>query len=117
MVSGVTGPAAQTRRASPRAAVALDVTLAHKAGRAVSARTLDLSTGGARVQSDRPLRVDEEMRFAVDLPAGGAHIEGIARVLRQDRHDVYALRFERVADDTLADLRSFVDASAGTPLH
>lgn len=67
--------------------------------------------------SERPLRVDEEMRFDVDLPADGRHIEGIARVLRQDRHNVYALRFERVPDDTLADLRAFVEATAGAPLH
>lgn len=91
--------------------------LAHKVGRALTARTLDLSAGGARVTSDRPLRVDEEMRFDVDLPEGGRHIEGIARVLRQDRHNVYALRFERIADDTRAELRSFVEATAGAPLH
>jgi c-di-GMP-binding flagellar brake protein YcgR len=91
--------------------VALDLRLAHKTGRAVAARTLDLSAGGARVTSERPLRVDEEMRFDVDLAVDGRHIEGVARVLRQDRHNVYALRFERVNDATLADLRSFVDAS------
>ena len=97
--------------------MALDLRLAHKAGRPLTARTIDLSAGGARVQSERPLRVDEEMHFDVDLPSSGRHIEGIARVLRQDRHDVYALRFERVADDTLADLRLFVEATAGEPLH
>ena len=94
--------------------MALDLRLAHKTGRAVTARTLDLSAGGARVTSERPLRVDEEMPFEADLPTDGRHIEGIARVLRQDRHNVYALRFERVAEDALDVLRAFVEGQPRT---
>ena len=82
------------QRATPRAPVAIELLLARKSGRPVAARTVDLCAHGARVRCDRPLRVDEELHFDADLPAGGPHIDGTARVLRQDRHDTYALRFE-----------------------
>jgi c-di-GMP-binding flagellar brake protein YcgR len=114
---GVPRQAVQERRTGARATVALDLRLSHKAGRPLTARTIDLSAGGAHVLTDRPLRIDEEMRFDVDLPAGGRRVDGIARVLRQDRHNAYALRFERVAGDQLAELQAFVDATAGGPLH
>jgi hypothetical protein len=98
-------------------AIALELRLERKVGSAVAARTLDLGAGGARVRCERPLRVDEELRFDVELRAGGRHVDGTARVLRQDRHDVYALRFESVAPDGLAELRAFVEAPAGAALH
>jgi c-di-GMP-binding flagellar brake protein YcgR len=103
-------------RTGPRAAVDLELRLERRHGRPLNARTVDLSTGGARVRSARPLRIDEELRFDVGLPAGRSRVEGTARVLRQDRHDVYALRFESLAPATLADLRAFVDATAASPL-
>jgi hypothetical protein len=104
------------QRASVRASVELEVHLARKVGRPVTVRTIDLGTGGARVTSVRPLRIDEQLHFDVDLPQGRPHLDGVARVLRQDRHDVYALRFEDVAPGTLAELRAFVDATAGAPV-
>ncbi len=105
------------QRGSARAAVDLELRLERKHGRPLTTRTVDLSSGGARVRTDRPLRVDEELHFDVGLPAGRPRIDGTARVLRQDRHDVYALRFEHLPAATLADLRAFVDATAGAPLH
>jgi len=63
------------------------------------------------VHSARPLRVDEELQFDLDLRAGEPHLNGTARVLRQDRHDTYALRFEHVDPAVLRDLRIFVDAN------
>jgi c-di-GMP-binding flagellar brake protein YcgR len=103
------------QRTGPRASVVLDVMLARKAGRPLTARTVDLSAGGARVRSDRPLRIDERLHFNVDLPTQ-RHLDGTARVLRQDGHDVYALRFEDCAPAILAELRSFVETSGG-PVH
>ena len=97
---------ADDRRGSPRIAVALDLHLGRKVGHAVIARTLDLSTGGARVVSARPLRVDEELHF--DLQLGDEHLAGTARVLRQHRHDTYALRFENVLPAGMRDLDAFV---------
>jgi hypothetical protein len=99
-------------RASPRAPVAVEVLLARKVGRPVSARTLDLGAGGARVTSARPLRIDEELHFDCDLPDGRCHLDGTCRVLRQDRHDVYALRFENLTPALAEQLRSFVATSS-----
>jgi hypothetical protein len=103
------------RRTNVRVPVALELRLARKVGRPVTVRTLELSTGGARVRSDRPLRVDEELRFDLDLPPRH-HLDGVVRVLRQDRHDAYALRFEQIAPDGLDELRAFLAATGAQPL-
>jgi hypothetical protein len=95
------------QRATRRTNVALELLLARKVGQPIVATTVDVSVGGARVMSERPLRIDEQLRFDCDLPA--AHLDGTARVLRQDRHNVYALRFEQVRPDMVAELRAFVD--------
>ena len=98
------------QRATPRAPIAIELMLARKAGRPVAARTLDLCAHGARVRCDRPLRVDEELHFDADLPAGGPRVDGTARVLRQDRHDTYALRFEARGDGAPEQFRALVEA-------
>jgi hypothetical protein len=59
--------AANERRVNPRVAVALDLHLARTKGNAVATRTLDLSVGGARVLSHRPVLRD--LAF-VDANAG-----------------------------------------------
>jgi PilZ domain len=89
-------------------AVQLELRLQRRAGTAVVARTVDVGPGGARVTSDRPLRVDEEFRFA--LPVDGRDVGGLARVLRQDRHDVYALRFEGLGTADAQQLDALVAA-------
>lgn len=104
--------AASERRASPRVAVELDLQLARKVGKPVATRTLDLCSGGARVLSSRPLRVFEELQFELMLAAGGMPLTGMARVLRQDLHDVYALRFEQMNDAARRELEAFIDAGA-----
>jgi c-di-GMP-binding flagellar brake protein YcgR len=94
MAGAITTP---QRRAAPRVAVRLEVTFsrAKRHGRPVKGRTLDLSTGGARVASERPLRVDEVLRF--DLRCGGdAHVQGECRVLREHVGQTYGIRFERL---------------------
>jgi hypothetical protein len=100
---------AREQRACPRVAVALEVRLGRKVGNDVIAHSHDLSASGARVVTDRPLRIDEELAFAFDLPRG-AHLSGRARVLRQHRHDMYALRFERVEPEGQTLLVDFVEA-------
>jgi c-di-GMP-binding flagellar brake protein YcgR len=107
---------ANDRRANPRIAVALDLHLERKVGNAVIARTLDLSVGGATFVSDRPLRVDEELRFDLRLRGGDEHLRGTARVLRQHRHDTYAVRFEQVAPAALRDLDAFVGSGTDAAL-
>lgn len=100
------------QRGHERTNVDLELQLARKVGRPFSVRTLDVGFGGARVVSERPLRVDEELRFDCDLPTGTCHLDGMARVLRQDRHNVYALRFEHVAPELMFELRAFVARNA-----
>ncbi|MCW3067306.1 MAG: PilZ protein [Solirubrobacterales bacterium] len=112
----MTQHATNERRVSSRVVVALDLHLTRAVGNAVTARTLDLSVGGARVLSNRPLRVDEELQFRLDLPAAGRHLDGTARVLRQHRHDTYALRFEHTPPAVLRDLGAFVAANGAAPV-
>ena len=109
----MTQPAAKEQRACPRVALELEVHLGRNVGNDVVARTRDLSVGGARVVCGRPLRIDEELRFELELPAGGQQLSGTARVLRQHRSDMYALRFENVAPAVAGILDAFVDANAG----
>lgn len=98
-------------RATPRIAVALEVSLDRKVGSAVHARTCDLSRTGACITCARPLRVDEEIHFDLALPRGD-RLDGTARVLRQQRHDMYALRFEQMSPACRGALDAFVDGTA-----
>jgi hypothetical protein len=52
------------------------------------------------VVTERPLSVDEELEFDL-LPDDPDHPHGRARVVRQQRVNCYALRFEHVIDDLL----------------
>ncbi|HEX8085108.1 MAG TPA: PilZ domain-containing protein [Solirubrobacteraceae bacterium] len=85
------------RRASPRIAIELSMRFvrAKGHGRPVSARTIDLSTGGARVVADRPLKVDEVLHFELD---GEQVVRGECRVLREHVGRTYAVRFERLQE-------------------
>lgn len=96
------------RRSSVRVPVALDLQLIRKIGGAVLSQTVDVSTGGARIMCRRPLRIFEELRFELSLQPGLAAVHGTARVLRQDRHDVFSVRFEQVAADARLELESFL---------
>ena len=88
------------RRASPRVGLRLPVTFerAKRHGKPVSAQTLDLSIGGARITSDRPLKVDEVLRFDLHCE-GDVHVCGECRVLREHVGQTYGIRFERLEDD------------------
>jgi hypothetical protein len=80
------------RRTAPRAAVELPVTLVRGRGKPIASRTVDVGRGGMRVCSERPLGIDELLAF--DLLWQDTHLEGRARVLREDIGSTYALRFE-----------------------
>jgi hypothetical protein len=79
-------------RHSPRIAIDCPVTLLRRHGGPIGGHTEDLGPGGARIVVDRPLSVDEELHF--DLVLGAVHVDGRARVLRQQASHCYALRFE-----------------------
>jgi hypothetical protein len=104
------------RRGTPRATVALGCTLRRARGGPVSARTVDLGPGGMKIRADRPLTLDEVLDFDLPLPPAGArHVDGRARVLRLQGPEVYALRFERLADPARAELRTLADELSRRP--
>jgi PilZ domain len=94
------------RRGTPRAELAVDCVLRRPTGSAISVRTVNLGPGGMCVTTQRPLAIDEVLDF--DLPIAGAeHVDGRARVVRQERHDRYALRFEGLLEPTRERLQAF----------
>lgn len=84
----------------PRAQVELPCTLARPRGNPVRAMTQDLGPGGMCVVTDRPLRMDEELDFDL-APDVADHPHGRARVVRQQRTNCYALRFDILVEDIL----------------
>ena len=79
-------------RRSPRAQISLSCTLRRRTGSPIPAQTLAVGPDGVRLSSQRPLAVDETVGF--DLPDLDMRIHANARVLRQERLNVYVLRFE-----------------------
>lgn len=78
--------------------------LARRNGNAVEGTTVDVGPGGMCVTTSRPLAPDELLEFSVpERPS----ISGRARVLREQRYRVYALRFERLSEDARAELDAF----------
>jgi hypothetical protein len=98
-------PMRTDRRRTPRAAVALQCTLHRRVGSAIEAETVDIGPGGMCVSCARPLAADEVLRFDLPLPEA-AHLDGRARVLRQEGHNRYALRFEHLVEPALETLRA-----------
>ena len=95
-------------RRSPRVKVELRCTLHRRSGSPISGRTVDIGPGGMCVCTERPLAADEVLRF--ELPDG---VDGRARVLRQEGHDTYAVRFELLAEQARAELQRLALAPAG----
>ncbi len=103
--------AGRSRRAAPRAALSCPVTLWRTSGTPVSGSSVDLSRTGARLRVQRPLAIDEMLRFEIALDDSRA-VDGYARVLRQDQYDTYALRFERLGEPAADELARAVAAAA-----
>jgi hypothetical protein len=80
------------QRHAPRLRIDCPVTLLRRRGGPVDGHTEDVGPGGASIVVDRPLSIDEELTF--DLVLGDVHLDGRARVLRQETSNRYALRFE-----------------------
>jgi len=104
-------------RRAPRIDIEVSCTLRRRNGSPIVAQTLNLGAGGMLVASIRPLAVDEELDFEIDTLQ--TPVSGHARVLRQQLHDTYALRFERLPDDAADCLRTLAsgDAPTGPTLH
>jgi hypothetical protein len=94
---------------TPRADVALPCVLRRRTGSAIDAQTVNLGTGGMCIATRRPLAADEVLEF--DLLLGDVdHVDGRARVLRQEGHDAYALRFEGLLEPARERLRALASA-------
>jgi hypothetical protein len=83
------------QRRTPRVRLDCPITLLRRRGSPITGHTEDVGPGGARVVVERPLAVDEELRF--DLVLADNHVAGRARVLRQDGVKDYAVRFEALS--------------------
>jgi hypothetical protein len=88
----IRGDVMNERRRTPRTDIAMPCTLNRRSGSAIDAQTVNLGPGGMRITTRRPLAPDEVLRF--DLPEQS--VDGRARVLRQEGHNTYALRFENL---------------------
>lgn len=75
--------------------MALPCVLRRRTGSPIDVKTVNLGAGGMQIATSRPLAIDEVVDF--DLPLAEAdRVDGSARVLRQEGHGIYALRFERL---------------------
>jgi hypothetical protein len=96
------------RRGTPRTDLTLECLLRRRNGSAISVRTVNVGPGGMCITTQRPLAIDEVLDF--DLPiAGSEHLDGRARVLRQERPDRYALRFEGLPPPARERLQAFTE--------
>jgi hypothetical protein len=82
--------------------IELECTLTRSKGTPIDAVTVDLGPGGMCVRCKRPLAEDELVEFAIP----GRRFDGRARVLREQRYHVYALRFEEIAPTVREELSS-----------
>jgi c-di-GMP-binding flagellar brake protein YcgR len=97
------------QRSNPRAQLALALILKRRRGGPISGRTLDVSSGGMRVTTDRPLSIDELLAFDLVVDGADRHLEGQVRVLRQQGLRQYGLRFEDVDAAAVELLTGVVD--------
>ena len=96
------------RRRAPRVEMTVECMLRRRAGSPISCETVDVGTGGMSVCSKRPLADDEVVAFDLATVA----LSGRARVLRQQGHQRYALRFEQLADPARDTLERLVSRAA-----
>ena len=79
--------------------MALPCLLRRRSGSPINVQTLNVGPGGMCIATSRPLAIDEVLDFDLPLAETG-HLDGRARVLRQEGHGVYALRFEGLRPPT-----------------
>lgn len=102
------------RRRTPRVKLSVACALRRPHGAPIEAETIDVGPGGMCVCTTRPLASDELLSF--DLPLDAEHrLGGQARVLREERYRVYALRFEGLPGPVLEDLQHLMAAGSAPP--
>jgi c-di-GMP-binding flagellar brake protein YcgR len=104
----------ENRRSQARVSIVLDAHLERRVGNSVPAQTRDLCTHGARIVTERPLAVDEELTFDLEVDAG-THLRLASRVLREHHHSTYALRFEHLEPEEQQAIDGFLASLATAP--
>src|SRR4051794_17089575 len=79
---------------APRGQIALSCTTRRRTVSPIAAQTVEVGPEGMHISSPRPLAADETVTFY--LPVLDMRVSGSARVLRQQRLNVYVLRFEQL---------------------
>ncbi len=100
------GADAPTRTPPPSRRTVLPCALSRPSGSAIAARVIELSLGGVRVVTPRPLALDETL--LIDISCDERHVTARARVVCQERPDVYALRFSVLSQPMLERLSDIV---------
>jgi hypothetical protein len=93
---------------APKAPVVMACTLRRTIGSPIRAETLEIGPRGMQVRSQRPMSLDETVGF--ELADLGMRVVGRARVLRVERGDVYALRFEGLPEPMVRRLHALAVA-------
>jgi PilZ domain len=94
--------AVMDRRGVSRTELAAPCTLTRRTGSPIACETVDVGEGGMCVCSRRPLAPDEVLAFEL------RDISGRVRVLRQQGHERYALRFEQLGERARAELARLI---------
>jgi PilZ domain len=89
--------------------LAVPCLLRRRTGSAISVETVNLGPGGMCILTKRPLAIDEVLEFDLSV-AGTDHVDGHVRVLRQEGHGMYALRFEDLQAPTRERLQTLLAA-------
>ena len=96
------------RRRYPRVDAGLHVRLEDSAGRTWGGKTLNLSVGGLKAESDAPLHPPHQVRLSLDLPDGGPGISAASLMVRRDLNGL-AFAFEDLGRSALDRIRTFVN--------
>jgi len=79
-------------------------------GAALSAQTVNVSVHGLLLESRTPLRVGQDLRFTLELPAGHGPVRGTGTVVRQAPRGEFGVELTDVEEDGRVRLRRFVEA-------
>lgn len=78
------------------------------AGRTWVGKTLNLSLGGLKVESDAPLEPPHQVRLSLSLPDGGSGISAVSLMVRRDSNGL-AFAFVDLERSALDRIRTFVN--------
>lgn len=97
------------RRSSPRVVLGIPVSYRYD-NTIASALTLNISRGGLAIRTTSPLEPGTVVRVRFRLPAGGADVEGEARVAWVDRRAGMGVQFTSLTEVDATAIQEFVQA-------